>query len=112
MRRWLLPTLVTACGCTTDGESASTDAWAGRWTGPEGTYLAIAGAAGVYEITVKDLDAARTFPGVAADGGIEFERDGTTELLKHTNGDDTGMKWLAGKTNCLTVRPGEGYCRD
>ena len=29
-----------------------------------------------------------------------------------TDGDATGMKWLAGKARCLTVRVGEGYCRD
>jgi len=42
----------------------------------------------------------------------EFERDGLQESIRPTNGDETGMKWLAGKKNCLTVRPGEGYCRD
>jgi hypothetical protein len=113
MRQWLLATLVAACGCTpNDGAGTPADAWVGRWTGPEGTYLAIAGADGVYEITVKDLDAARTFPGIGANGGIEFQRDGAIERLKRTNGDETGMKWLAGKTDCLTVKPGEGYCRD
>jgi hypothetical protein len=22
------------------------------------------------------------------------------------------MKWLAGRSTCLTVKPGEGFCRD
>ena len=110
MRRWLLAALVAAQGCT--AENAATDAWAGRWTGPEGTYLAIAGAGGIYEITVKDLDAARTFNGSAAGNRIEFQRDGVMESIRATNGDETGMKWLAGKKNCLTIKTGEGYCRD
>jgi hypothetical protein len=89
-----------------------TDGWIGRWTGVEGTYLEIAGGSGVYEITIKDLDAARTFKGSAVGDHIEFQRDGVQESLRATNGDGTGMKWLAGKTNCLTIKPGEGYCRD
>ena len=112
MGRWLLAILVTASGCTANGTGAATDAWIGRWNGPEGTYLEIAGAAGAYEITVKDLDAARTFNGAAAGNRIEFRRDGTAESIRATTGDETGMKWLAGKTNCLTINAGEGYCRD
>jgi hypothetical protein len=88
------------------------DAWIGRWNGPEGTYLDIAGANGAYEITIMDLDAARTYKGSAAGDRIEFERAGTKESLRPTDGNDTGMKWLAGKTDCLMVKPGEGYCRD
>ena len=113
MRRWLLALLVSTHGCTADDTAAAvTDAWAGRWNGPEGTYLAIAGSGGVYEITIKDLDAARTFSGSAAGSLIEFRRDGVTEQIEATNGDATGMKWLAGKTSCLTIKLGEGYCRD
>ena len=93
-------------------QAPSTDAWLGRWYGPEGTYLDVAGTNGAYQITVKDLDGARTFDGSAAGSGIEFRRDGTNEVLKATNGDATGMKWLADKHTCLVVRSGEGYCRD
>ena len=39
-------------------------------------------------------------------------RDGRAESIAATTGDETGMKWLAGKTNCLTIKVGEGYCRD
>jgi hypothetical protein len=91
---------------------ATADAWLGRWLGPEGTYLDVAGANGVYEITIMNLDGARTFSGSATGDGIAFERDGVRETLRATNGDETGMKWLAGKANCLTVNVGEGYCRD
>ena len=105
--------LLCVHGCTTDGVPAgSADDWLGRWNGPEGTYLDIAGANGTYQITVKDLDRARTFNGSGVDDGIEFRRDGASEMLRATDGDATGMKWLAGKKSCLTIKPGEGYCRD
>jgi len=112
MRRSLLAILLTMCGCTPNGTGAATDAWVGRWTGPEGTYLEIAAAAEAYQITIKDLDAARTFSGEASGDRIEFRRDGTAESIRATTGDETGMKWLAGKKNCLTIKAGEGFCRD
>ncbi len=90
----------------------TTDAWVGQWNGPEGTFLQIAGSGGKYEITVRNLDGPRTFPGVAAGDRIEFERDGVKESVRATDGAETGMKWLSEKKNCLTVRAGEGYCRD
>jgi hypothetical protein len=113
MRRAWLPLLLCVQGCTPGPVDApATHAWVGRWNGPEGTYLDIAAANGGYEITIKDLDRARTFSGVAAGDGIQFDRDGTNESLMATDGDATGMKWLASKKNCLTIEPGEGYCRD
>ena len=113
MRCWPLAILVVIHGCTAgDPAGTTTDAWLGRWTGPEGTYLELAGANGAYEVTIKDLDAARTFAGATAGDRIEFQRDGVAESIRATNGDATGMKWLAGKTNCLTIKRGEGYCRD
>ncbi len=89
-----------------------TDAWVGQWTGPEGTFLRIAGAHGEYEITIQNLDGPSRYQGNAVDGQIQFERNGTKESIHPTNGADTGMKWLAEKSNCLTIRAGEGYCRD
>lgn len=89
-----------------------TDAWVGVWAGPEGTFLRIEGQGGVYVVTVKDLDGPRTFNGRSAGGAIHFERNGATESLRPTDGAQTGMKWLAQKSNCLTVKLGEGYCRD
>lgn len=88
-------------------------AWLGRWNGPEGTYLQLDATGGdSYDVRIKDLDAERTFKGIGQDGAVHFERDGKKESLKATDGDATGMKWLAGKTKCLTVHTGEGYCRD
>jgi hypothetical protein len=113
VRRVWWPMLMCAYGCTPSGTDAvDTDAWLGRWNGPEGTYLDIGRAGGGYEITVRDLDGARTFSGESAADGIVFRRDGTNERLTATDGDATGMKWLAGKSNCLTIKFGEGYCRD
>ena len=112
--RWL-SLLLCVHGCTgaeVETPAPSTDEWLGRWHGPEGTYLDIAGTNGAYQITVKDLDGARTFSGSAAGSGIEFRRDGTNEMIEATNGDATGMKWLAGKQDCLTIKRGEGFCRD
>jgi len=87
-------------------------AWLGRWTGPEGGWLDITEAAGSYTVTVKNLDAARSFPGIVDAGGLSFERDGVRETIQASDGAGTGMKWLAEKTNCLKIKAGEGYCRD
>lgn len=88
------------------------DAWRGTWNGPEGTLLRIEGGRGTYAITIQDLDGPRTFEGRAEGDRIAFDRNGVIESLRSTNGIETGMKWLSGKTDCLTVRTGEGYCRD
>lgn len=96
---------------TAKSEKAASDKWAGQWNGPEGTYLQISGGEGKYEITVKNLDGPRHFNGTAAGEGIEFVRDGVRESLRATDGQGTGMKWLAPKSECLVVRAGEGYCR-
>lgn len=89
-----------------------TDTWLGKWNGPEGTFLQLVGGNGKYEITVQNLDGPRKFQGNAAGSSIEFERDGVKEVIRATTGPETGMKWLADKSNCLTVRVGEGYCKD
>ncbi|WP_380783376.1 hypothetical protein [Sphingomonas sp. R86520] len=89
--------------------------YAGRWIGVEGMYLDVApaGAPGRYDLTMQwDLDNAGKFVGIAAGDTISFDRKGLHETLRPTNGDATGLKYLAGKNDCLTVKPGEGYCRD
>jgi hypothetical protein len=90
----------------------TTDKWLGQWTGPEGTFLRLEGRNGKYEITIQDLDGPKTYPGISVGDQVRFERNGTSETIRATNGAETGMKWLAEKANCLTIRPGEGYCRD
>jgi hypothetical protein len=89
-----------------------TDEWLGKWDGPEGTFLQLNGGNGSYEITIQNLDGSLTFQGIALGDQIEFERNDVKEFLHATNGAETGMKWLSEKSNCLTVRTGEGYCRD
>ena len=102
----------SAGGSGNVGGEAVTDKWLGQWNGPEGTFLRLAGGQGKYEITIQNLDGPRTFKGSAAGGQIQFEREGLNESIRATSGAETGMKWLASKSNCLTVRTGEGYCRD
>ena len=88
------------------------DKWLGKWGGPEGTFLQLASGNEKYEVTIQNLDGPGTFQGIAVGDQIEFERNGIKESLRATNGAETGMKWLSEKSNCLTVRAGEGYCRD
>jgi hypothetical protein len=89
--------------------------FAGRYRGVEGMYLVVAppDAAGRTKLEMQyDLDHKGTFDGTTTSEGISFVRDGKTEVLRPSDGDKTGLKYLAGKKDCLTVREGEGYCRD
>lgn len=88
--------------------------WAGKWTGVEGMYVTITpGEPGKYKLEMQsDLDTKGTYDGQDSEHGIKFKR-GNEELSLHRgNGDDTGLKYLAGKKECLIVKEGEGYCRD
>jgi hypothetical protein len=85
--------------------------WEGRWQGPEGTYLELDESGGRYRITISNLDGPRTFEASVGDDVVSFMRDGVLETVRAGNGADTGMKWLADKSNCLVVKAGEGYCR-
>ena len=90
----------------------STDQWLGQWNGSEGTFLRLEADGGKYTVTIQNLDGPRTFEGVSSGNTIRFERDGIQESIHASNGAETWMKWLSEKSNCLTVRTGEGYCRD
>ena len=90
----------------------ATDAWLGKWNGPEGTFLEISGGNGNYTITIQDLDGPKQFQGKSNGNEISFKRNGATETIQPSNGADTGMKWLAEKSDCLRVRLGEGWCKD
>src|SRR3546814_1536496 len=60
----------------------------------------------------SDLDTKGTYDGQDSEHGIQFKR-GTEQLSLHRgNGDEIGLKYLAGKQECLIVKTGEGYCRD
>ncbi|MDD3354867.1 hypothetical protein [Zoogloea sp.] len=87
--------------------------WTGTWDGPEGTYLKlVARPDSKFDVIIHDLDKERTFEGTANSDYISFDREGIQERIVATNGEATGMKWLAEKSTCLTVKEGEGYCRD
>jgi hypothetical protein len=86
----------------------------GRWIGVEGMVLTVSEGAGpgLYTLDMQyDLDHKGRFAGRAQGDGIAFDRDGKALLLRPTDGAATGLKYLAGKTDCLTVAAGEGYCR-
>ena len=89
-------------------------AWAGKWTGVEGMYVTITAAEpGKYKLEMQsDLDTKGAYDGSDSDGGIQFQRGGETLTLAASTGDATGLKYLAGKKDCLKVKDGEGYCRD
>lgn len=84
----------------------------GKWTGPEGTYLQLAGANGKYAITIANLDGPRSFEGSGTGDTIDFERDGKKHTIRASDGAATGMKWLSDKKDCVVIEPGEGFCRD
>ncbi|RYY46437.1 MAG: hypothetical protein EOP59_02840 [Sphingomonadales bacterium] len=93
------------------------DAWVGKWIGVEGMVLEIAkgDAPGRYRITNTwsvDAGDSGTFNGRASEDGIVFRRGESRVELVAGDGDATGLKWLAGKKDCLIATPGEGYCRD
>lgn len=92
---------------------AIADAWAGRWVGPEGLVMEItAQAGGRYRVMNQyTLEEGGVFAGRVEGGAIVIGRGGKTVRIRKGTGDETGMKWLAGKADCLVVGPGEGYCR-
>lgn len=94
-------------------DAPPTDAWIGKWTGPEGLVLDITKTetSGSYKVTVNLLDGANSYAGTAEGDGITFMRAGTKETIRAATGDETGLKYLAGKPNCLMIKQAEGFCR-
>lgn len=86
--------------------------WVGKWIGPEGTFLELSETNGAYKVTIQSLDGPATFDAVAVEDRVEFQRNGTMETIRATSGAETGMKWLLDKKDCLTIKTGEGFCRD
>ncbi len=91
---------------------AKPDEWKGRWNGPEGTYVSISGHGNDYVLEIADLDGPKSYAAKRAGDHLVFERNGLTESIRATDGKQTGMKWLQDRTTCLTIRSGEGFCRD
>lgn len=120
--------LLTACNSPESGqdESGSTETaappsashayadWAGKWVGVEGMFVTVTPTeSGTYNLVMQsDLDTLGTYTGIDGETGIEFMRGGETRLLVSATGEDIGLKYLLDKTDCLMVKPGEGYCRD
>ena len=88
--------------------------WAGKWTGVEGMYATITPTEpGKYKLEMQsDLDTKGTYGGEDSEHGIKFKRGSEELSLRRGSGDETGLKYLAGKKECLIVKEGEGYCRD
>jgi hypothetical protein len=102
-------------GDMTAAVNAAAPDYAGRWKGVEGMYLQIASGPkpGTYLIEMQsDLDTKTTVDARAVGDTIVFQRGGETKTLRPADGAATGLKYLAGKKDCLTVASGEGYCRD
>jgi hypothetical protein len=99
---------------TTTPSSASnlTDLWLGQWNGPEGTYIVFSKDGDKYQVKIQSLDGAATYEGIPVGQHIEFKRDGRIETIHAGSGEETGMKWLLDKKNCLIIKTGEGICRD
>lgn len=105
-------TSITSAEASFIESSASLDTFTGKWTGPEGTSLTVTPNGATYKVTVVNLDGPRDFAGIGVADGIQFTRDGQGLTIRKGTGDDTGMKWLAGKKDCIVVTTGEGYCHD
>jgi hypothetical protein len=92
-----------------------TDAWVGTWTGVEGLRIDIAKSEVKgdpnYKLHLFNMDGDAEYVGRPQGDVISFERGGKVETIKAGSGKDTGLKWLADKTNCLFIHPGEGFCR-
>ncbi len=88
--------------------------WAGKWTGVEGMYLVIRPTVDQrYSLDMQyDLDNKVTVEGRDSEHGLQFTRNGEKLSLTRAAGKDIGLKYLDGKTQCLMVKPGEGYCRN
>lgn len=88
--------------------------YVGRWRGVEGMFLDVqAKPAGGLRIENQwDLDHKGSFDGTAQADGLHWTRNGKVVIARASDGDATGLKYLAGKRDCLTVDKGEGYCRD
>lgn len=103
---------ITAAQASAMESAAELGSFTGRWQGVEGTSLTVTPVGDAFQITVVDLDGPRDFTGEGVADGIQFTRDGQVHTIRKGTGDDTGMKWLAGKKDCIVVAANEGYCHD
>ncbi len=86
--------------------------WVGRWNGVEGTYIYIQKDMAGFSVTLANLDGPLQYRAKQVGDTLVFQRNNTTETVRASDGEGTGMKWLADKEDCLVVRAGEeGFCR-
>ena len=87
--------------------------WEGRWIGQEGLFVEISMTSpGQYNMQMLDSqEQTVTVIGKDVKNGIAFDRDGQSFVLRRATGDEIGLKYLDGKTNCLMVQEFEGFCR-
>ena len=90
---------------------AAADKTPGQWNRPEGTYLLLSKKGDKYVVKIQSLDGPDVYEGVSVGDGIQFTRGGKTESIHSGSGEETGMKWLLDKKNCLIIKRGEGFCR-
>ena len=89
---------------------------AGHFTGPEGMFVTVTPLQGrAYELDMRwgvDDEMTGRFQAIQTSEGIAFKRGGEALVLKSATGEETNMKWLADKCDCVMVSVGEGYCKD
>lgn len=86
--------------------------WLGRWEGVEQTALELSRRPdGHLQVKLVGLDGEMSVRGVARGDVVEIYHLSQKRTIRFGNGEDTGMKWLADKKECLIIMTGEGYCR-
>lgn len=105
---------VGSMGAPAAATAPAAAAYLGNWTGAEGMVLEVQAklGGGVSIRNRWDLDNEGNFDGTVTPQGLRWTRRGDTVTAVAGDGAATGLKDLAGKRHCLTVKPGEGYCRD
>ena len=107
------PTVAASPAATDNDDKGPAASLVGRWQGQEGTYLNITEKEGKYSIELADLDGPKTYDGTVKGDEIQFVRDGKTETIRPATGEETGMKYLQAKKNCVVITKGsEGFCKD
>ncbi len=110
-------TIASTSNASNAAAPTNRDSWVGRWIGVEGLNLTVSNgkSEGHYLLKMQygtDEEMSGTYEGVGTAEGIAFVRPDGEQVLRASTGDDTGLKYLAGKTDCLKVKDGEGYCRN
>ncbi len=88
----------------------------GKWIGVEGLLLDVGrgtnGKLVVVNFWSLDESDRGSFDAEVVAEGLRWTRKGEIVMARPTDGAATGLKWLDGRKDCLTVARGEGYCRD